>query len=610
MIKSRSGMLAALGRMSVGSQLYGAFAVVLVMMAALGAVALQALVHEDQQARELSEKWMHGVGLLAEARLAVLDAREMEVKHSRTNDRSYHAEYEEKITASAKAATDALGAYRAIVAGDEDAKLLATTAKAWASYEKAAQQVIKLGRDKLQQDAADISDGAASMALDETLGALTEITKFNFAGGEAAAAQANATFVQARGAVLGLLAVALLLGAAMALVITRHLRAQLGGEPSAAVKLASAVASGDLTTAVPLAPGDTGSLMAQLVAMQRSLVGAVSAVRQGSENVASASAQIAQGNQDLATRTEEQASALQKTASTMEQLGSTVTTNADNARQANQQAIGASTVAVKGGEVVGQVVETMRTINDSSKKIADIISVIDGIAFQTNILALNAAVEAARAGEQGRGFAVVAAEVRSLAQRSAEAAKEIKTLISASVERVEQGTTLVDQAGRTMDEIVGAIKRVTDIVGEISHASAEQSAGVAQVGDAVSQMDRATQQNAAMVEQSTAAAMDLQRQAQQLVQAVAVFKLQAGEHRALAATPARAPVHTPSVGKPATPAPKPAPTPAAASASPPAQVERRGPNRATNVARLPARPATEAAAPATARDGTDDWETF
>ncbi len=252
-------------------------------------------------------------------------------------------------------------------------------------------------------------------------------------------------------------------------------------------------------------------------------------VRRSSASIENASAEIATGNLDLSSRTEQQASALEQTAASMEQLGSTVRQNADNARQANQLAMGASTVATRGGQVVGQVVETMKGINHSSKKIADIIGVIDSIAFQTNILALNAAVEAARAGEQGRGFAVVASEVRSLAQRSAEAAKEIKVLISTSVERVEQGTTLVDQAGVTMTEIVTSIRRVTDIMGEISSASTEQSAGVAQVGEAVTQMDRATQQNAALVEQSAAAAASLKDQARQLVQVVALFKLSQGE---------------------------------------------------------------------------------
>jgi methyl-accepting chemotaxis protein len=248
-------------------------------------------------------------------------------------------------------------------------------------------------------------------------------------------------------------------------------------------------------------------------------------VRTSAENVSLASAEIAKGNNDLSERTEQQASALEQTAASMEELGSTVHHNADNARKAGELASAASVVAIKGGDVVGQVVETMKGINDSSRQIADIISVIDGIAFQTNILALNAAVEAARAGEQGRGFAVVASEVRSLAQRSAQAAKEIKELISASVERVGRGTTLVDQAGSTMQEIVSSVKRVSDIMAEISAASTEQSSGVQQVGDAVTQMDQGTQQNAALVEESAAAASRLSSQAVELVQAVAVFRL-------------------------------------------------------------------------------------
>ncbi|MBI2734641.1 MAG: MCP four helix bundle domain-containing protein [Aquabacterium sp.] len=296
---------------------------------------------------------------------------------------------------------------------------------------------------------------------------------------------------------------------------------------------------------------EVGEFVSALDRMRNEMAHVVSTVRRNSDSVATASSQIAQGNQDLSGRTEQQASSLQQTASSMEELGSTVRQNADNARQANQLAQGASSVAARGGEVVSQVVDTMKGINESSRKIADIISVIDGIAFQTNILALNAAVEAARAGEQGRGFAVVAGEVRNLAQRSAEAAKEIKSLISTSVERVEQGTELVDQAGSTMQEIVASIKRVSDIIGEISAASAEQSSGVAQVGTAVSQMDQATQQNAALVEQSAAAAESLKQQAQQLVQAVAVFKVDHGmghvaKPMSMPVSPLAAPISSPA----------------------------------------------------------------
>lgn len=323
---------------------------------------------------------------------------------------------------------------------------------------------------------------------------------------------------------LGGLALCLVAGG-LGYALMRSIFGQLGAEPSEAADVAARVAQGDLSVDVPVRHGDANSIMANLSRMQQSLAKVVLNVRQNSESVATASAQIAEGNQDLSGRTEQQASALQQTAATMEQLGTTVRNNAESAQQANQLAKGASAVAAQGGVVVGQVVETMQGINESSRKIGDIISVIDGIAFQTNILALNAAVEAARAGEQGRGFAVVAGEVRTLAQRSADAAKEIKGLIGRSVEQVEQGTQLVDKAGQTMGEIVGSIQRVSDIVAEITSASTEQSSGVRQVGEAVSQMDQATQQNAALVEESAAAAESLRGQAQQLVQAVAVFKL-------------------------------------------------------------------------------------
>ena len=311
-------------------------------------------------------------------------------------------------------------------------------------------------------------------------------------------------------------------GAALSVFFVRSITGPVGD----AVRVARAVADGNLAIEVPvLGSNELGQLMAALSDMREHLEQVVTAVMHGSESVATASAEIAQGNNDLSDRTEQQASALEQTAASMEQLGSTVNQNADSARQANQLAQSASTVAVRGGDVVGQVVNTMRDINNSSRKIADIISVIDGIAFQTNILALNAAVEAARAGEQGRGFAVVASEVRLLAGRSAEAAREIKALITASVERVEHGSTLVDHAGATMTEVVDAIKRVTDIMGEISSASSEQSLGVAEIGEAVGQMDQVTQQNAALVEQMAAAASSLKSQAQDLLDTVPVFHL-------------------------------------------------------------------------------------
>jgi methyl-accepting chemotaxis protein len=516
---------AALRRMPVGRQLALAFATLLLLTAVLGGMALWGLQRVDLQAHTLADKWLVGFGQLADVRAALIEARELEIKHSRTDDASYQGDYEDKLKQAAATVAGHLSAYGALVAGDEENKGFAALNKALDGYKKAQQRVITLGHEKKQQDAADISDGAASMAFDETMGTLDALMKFNQEGGAAGAARAAQVYAQARWVVLGMLGSALLLGVLMAWAITRQLLAQLGGEPATAVAVARAVAEGDLTTAIRLRPGDTSSLMARMQTMQVALSEAVANVRQGSDYVATASTQIAQGNQDLSARTETQASALQQTAATMDELGKTVQNNADNARQASQLAEGASSVAARGGAAVGEVVQTMKGINESSRKIADIIGVIDGIAFQTNILALNAAVEAARAGEQGRGFAVVASEVRSLAQRSAEAAKQIKSLISDSVERVELGSAQVDRAGQTMQEVVSAIRRVSDIVGEISSASGEQNAGVAQVGQAITQMDRGTQQNAALVEQSAAAAESLKQQAQQLVQAVAVFRL-------------------------------------------------------------------------------------
>jgi methyl-accepting chemotaxis protein len=353
-------------------------------------------------------------------------------------------------------------------------------------------------------------------------------------GGSKGGLDEGGGYSSARTLLLAASALAIAAAIIMGVFITRNLVRALGGEPAVAAGLARSVAQGDLSVAIRLREGDSTSLMAQLQSMQQSLASVVSTVRQGSDEVATASAEISQGNHDLSERTERQASALQQTAASMEELGSTVRQNADNARQANQLALNASKVAMQGGEVVAEVVTTMKGINESSRKISDIIGVIDGIAFQTNILALNAAVEAARAGEQGRGFAVVASEVRSLAGRSADAAKEIKLLISTSVERVEQGTALVDKAGITMTEVVSSIRRVTDIVGEITTASREQSEGVSQVGEAVSQMDQTTQQNAALVEQMAAAAGSMRVQADELVAAVSIFKLGHG-HGAQAA---------------------------------------------------------------------------
>ncbi|MCX7220746.1 MAG: methyl-accepting chemotaxis protein, partial [Burkholderiales bacterium] len=353
-------------------------------------------------------------------------------------------------------------------------------------------------------------------------------------------------------AILVALIVTLALGI-VSFFVVRTIWQQLGGEPEYAREIAAAVAAGDLSMQIEMDDKDDKSLLAALREMQDRLKNMVSDIKISAETIKVASGEIASGNSDLSSRTESQASSLEETASSMEGLTDTVKQNADNARQASKLVETASNVAVKGGEVVSQVVATMTDINQSSKKIVDIISVIDGIAFQTNILALNAAVEAARAGEQGRGFAVVASEVRNLAQRSAAAAKEIKTLIGDSVDKVHAGSQLVDQAGQTMDEIVASVKRVSDIMNEITSASQEQSAGIQEISMAIGQMDEMTQQNSALVEQAAAAAESLEEQADHLTQSLEVFKLSTagGSMQAQAQASVRRAAASPQVKQPA-----------------------------------------------------------
>ena len=471
--------------------------------------------------------------------------------------------------------------------GGEERKLAETIVKKLGKYKKDVDTAIDMST-------VEISTGMVAMQTADSgfqslLKDINQLVQIETRLAQASYEEADSAFAKVVVALMAILVLALGISVGISAFMSRMIVRPL----KAAIALAGRIARGDLTSEIKVVGRDeTAELLRALSDMNASLVKIVGEVRSGTDSIATASKQIASGNADLSSRTEEQASSLEETASSMEELTSTVKQNAENAKQANQLAASASEVALKGGAVVSQVVGTMSSINDSSKKIVDIISVIDGIAFQTNILALNAAVEAARAGEQGRGFAVVASEVRSLAQRSAAAAKEIKALIGDSVDKVGAGTKLVDEAGKTMQEIVASVKRVTDIMSEIMAASQEQSSGIEQVNQAITQMDQVTQQNSALVEEAAAAAESMQEQAGNLAQAVAVFELDGTAAGAAAGRRAQAAENDEPQQQPAT--------------------ERRGPNRAPNVARLPAKPAQAqtAAKKAVAGGGEDQWEEF
>jgi len=411
------------------------------------------------------------------------------------------------------------------IRSEEGKAKLATVAEAIAVAAPLNNRAIELRMQGNKAEAAEILEKQVTSQTQKIFAALENIVEHEKTLAQKSADEAAAAYVQSRNLMVGIGVLAVVLGSLIGWHFTRSITRPIG----AAVLVAERVAAGDLTVSIDVTTRDeTGQLLQALKAMNDGLQNIVGQVRAGTHTIVTASSQIAAGNMDLSSRTEEQASSLEETASSMEELTSTVKQNAQNAQQANQLARAASEVALKGGEVVSRVVDTMSAINTSSNKIVDIIGVIDGIAFQTNILALNAAVEAARAGEQGRGFAVVASEVRNLAQRSAAAAREVKALISDSVEKVESGTKLVDEAGGTMQEIVTGIRRVTDIMAEISAASIEQTSGIEQINLAVAQMDQVTQQNASLVEEAAAAAESLNDQAGKLDDIVAVFKIDAG----------------------------------------------------------------------------------
>jgi len=520
-----------LNNMKVGVKLIGGFLIVAAIGAGIGtegvlksselnALATQMYEGETVGLRHATEANMHLIAAGRYVRSAVIaTSLEQRNQYLGIADARLKRMYEE-LDMAAKT-----------FSSDQGRALAAETRNAAELFDAGIKRVIDMVRTEPLGEArgsAAMLSGEVRVISDKADDLMAKMVDYKFGNAGELKDQTDRIYVGVRTLLISLTIGGALLGVFIGVVLTRNLTRQLGGEPADVAKVAAAIAGGDLGTHIDTSKATRGSVIDAMNAMQESLRVVVGTVRASSDSIATGSSQIATGNTDLSQRTEEQASNLEQTAASMEQLSSTVRSNADTARQANGLANSASEVAAKGGEVVGQVVATMEDINMSSKKIADIIGVIDGIAFQTNILALNAAVEAARAGEQGRGFAVVAGEVRNLAQRSAEAAKEIKTLIGDSVDKVETGTRLVDEAGRTMGDIVVQVRRVTDLISEISAATSEQTTGIGQVSDAVMQLDQVTQQNAALVEESAAAADSLNQQAQRLVQAVSVFKLGIG----------------------------------------------------------------------------------
>jgi methyl-accepting chemotaxis protein len=538
--------------LKIGARLGLGFAIVLGLLAAVAALGLASMNRIDNSLEHIvdgNNVKMAAVGAVSE------NFRDISLAVSNlvlVSDPGDIKDQVEKLAAARGRYGKAKKTFLDSQLNDKEKQLVAKLDAAIAFAKPKVDKTVEMGMAGQREEATEHMLKESAPATLAAIGVIDEIVAYERSQTRAAADDAKVQYSNTNLLLLTLSAIAMLGGAALAWFISRSIVAPI----RVAVTLAEAVAAGDLSAHIVVASRDeTGQLMAALKHMTDSLNTIVGEVRSGTDSIATASNEIASGNLDLSARTEQQAGALEETASSMEELTSTVKQNADNARQANVLAGSASEVAVKGGQVVSQVVDTMGAINASARKIVDIIGVIDGIAFQTNILALNAAVEAARAGEQGRGFAVVATEVRNLAQRSAAAAKEIKVLIGDSVAAVETGSKLVDEAGATMDDIVSSVARVTDIMSEITAASHEQEAGIEQINQAIGEMDSVTQQNAALVEEAAAAASSLREQAGNLAQAVAVFKLDVKQAPVRAVAKTVRPIAS-------APAKKPAPAPA------------------------------------------------
>ncbi|WUR14285.1 methyl-accepting chemotaxis protein [[Empedobacter] haloabium] len=502
-----------------------AFAAVLLLTALVGAFSINQLAKVNNTATELSSRWMPAMRVIQDIKAQIARVRTRELQYIISDDVADLDKYDKVIANDLVDLKKMQDEFVKLIKTPEEQALYDEFLSMWDRYmaeDAKLRAAVRAGDSAL---AKKLIRGESNKLIVALRGQVDKLVKLYDEGGKRAAEFGDQVYNHSRAWIFGLLVIGVALGALGAAAITRWLVNTLGGEPQYAVKLAKQIAAGQLNVEVHTRPGDKTSLLYAMKTMRDSLANIVGQVRHATDTIASAAQQVVAGNLDLSGRTESQASSLEETAASMEELTTTVKHNSDSARQANQLAVTASTIAEQGGQVVSQVVDKMGSINESAKKISDITGVIDGIAFQTNILALNAAVEAARAGEQGRGFAVVASEVRNLAQRSASAAREIKELISDSVEQVEAGTKLVNQAGSTMDEVVVSVRRVTDIMGEITVAGQQQSAGIVQVNEAIAQMDAVTQQNAALVEEATAASHSVQDQAASLAQLVSIFTL-------------------------------------------------------------------------------------
>ncbi|MDR6213819.1 methyl-accepting chemotaxis protein [Paracidovorax wautersii] len=606
----------------IGVRLSGGFALVLLLMALMTAVGVWQVRDVAQASSAMTQQPLAMERMISDWYRYVYSAARRTSAIVKSSDPSLAQFFAADAATTTKEAAELQKRIEVLLSSPEEKALWADIQRARGTYLSSRDQAVKAKTDGQADEAERLLTQVFLPATDQYTALIQKLLEMQRASIDATARDIDTAADESRNwlMVLGLLGVAL--GGACAWWLTVGITRPL----SQAVRVARAVASSDLTSQVQVDSADeTGQLLQALKDMNASLAQVVGRVRSGTDSIATASSQIDAGNQDLSSRTEEQASSLQQTAASMEELTSTVRQNADNARQANQLASSAAATAVQGGQVVAGVVDTMGAINASSRKIADIIGVIDGIAFQTNILALNAAVEAARAGEQGRGFAVVAGEVRALAGRSAAAAKDIKGLIGDSVAKVEEGSQQVAEAGRTMDAIVQSVQRVSDLVAEITAASQEQSTGIDQVHQAISQMDTVTQQNAALVEEAAAATGSLKAQASQLSAAVSVFRIDASQ---AVARPAAAPA-VPGIASPAAAAaaPRPAalrspapqsvqapkasaaPAPRAPAATPPARTLAAPARSAPPVASAPSAPAPPAASTAPRRND-DDWETF